>query len=256
MSGKKDQKEFSRRDFLKTTGAATGGIIGGSLLGGLVGFNFSNSTADNNEVVESVEADTVSSADSSSHLEARMFFKRREDFEALSAAAETIYPEDQNGPGAIALGVPFFIDKQLVTAWASNADDYMVGPFQEGETAMTRQKIFLAGVRRLNTYSQEHYDTVFKSLEENEKIEVLQAFESGDVEMDYISSSAFFALLRQSTLEGTFADPLYGGNKNMEAWKMIGYPGAQMSYRSMMEEDSPADEEFVAIDPISLSTNS
>src|SRR5699024_3621740 len=39
MPENKNEKQFSRRDFLKTTGVATGGIIGGSLLGGLIGFN-------------------------------------------------------------------------------------------------------------------------------------------------------------------------------------------------------------------------
>ena len=29
----------------------------------------------------------------------------------------------------------------------------------------------------------------------------------------------------QATMEGLFADPIYGGNKNKAAWKMIGYPG-------------------------------
>ena len=26
-------------------------------------------------------------------------------------------------------------------------------------------------------------------------------------------------------MEGFFADPIYGGNRNKAAWKMIGYPG-------------------------------
>ena len=25
-------------------------------------------------------------------------------------------------------------------------------------------------------------------------------------------------------MEGFFADPIYGGNRNMAAWKMLGYP--------------------------------
>jgi gluconate 2-dehydrogenase gamma chain len=26
-------------------------------------------------------------------------------------------------------------------------------------------------------------------------------------------------------MEGLFADPIYGGNKNKAGWKLIGYPG-------------------------------
>jgi gluconate 2-dehydrogenase gamma chain len=29
---------------------------------------------------------------------------------------------------------------------------------------------------------------------------------------------------------GFFADPIYGGNQDMAAWKMIGYPGARYNY--------------------------
>lgn len=37
MNNSKEKKEYSRRDFLKTSGAVTGGIIGSSFLGGLMG---------------------------------------------------------------------------------------------------------------------------------------------------------------------------------------------------------------------------
>jgi gluconate 2-dehydrogenase gamma chain len=32
-------------------------------------------------------------------------------------------------------------------------------------------------------------------------------------------------------MEGFFADPIYGGNKDKVAWKMIGFPGLPASYR-------------------------
>ncbi len=31
-------------------------------------------------------------------------------------------------------------------------------------------------------------------------------------------------------IAGFFADPVYGGNRDMVGWKLIGFPGAQMSY--------------------------
>ncbi len=34
----------------------------------------------------------------------------------------------------------------------------------------------------------------------------------------------------QNVLEGYFSDPIYGGNKDMAAWKMIGFPGARYDY--------------------------
>jgi gluconate 2-dehydrogenase gamma chain len=53
--------------------------------------------------------------------------------------------------------------------------------------------------------------------------------------------------LRQATLEEAYADPLYGGNKNMAGWKMKEFPGSQPSYANMIDS-----EEFQEIKPISL----
>ena len=39
---------------------------------------------------------------------ARVFFGRFEDFIVLATATELIFPEDDNGPGAIGLDVPVF----------------------------------------------------------------------------------------------------------------------------------------------------
>ena len=48
---------------------------------------------------------------------------------------------------------------------------------------------------------------------------------------DGVDSKAFFALFLQNTKEGYFSDPIYGGNKDMGAWKMIGFPGAHYDYK-------------------------
>jgi len=41
--------------------------------------------------------------------------------------------------------------------------------------------------------------------------------------------------LLQDTRQGFFADPIYGGNRDMAAWKMIGFPGARYDYRDWIE---------------------
>ena len=63
-----------------------------------------------------------------------------------------------------------------------------------------------------------------------------------------LKSSFFFEILRKSTLEGAYADPLYGGNKDMQGWKMKEYPGVQMSYTAEQVES----KEFIKIAPASL----
>jgi gluconate 2-dehydrogenase gamma chain len=43
-------------------------------------------------------------------------------------------------------------------------------------------------------------------------------------------------MLLQMTVEGFFSDPVYGGNKDMVAWKMIGFPGAYASYYDLIDK--------------------
>lgn len=254
VADKKNSKEFSRRDFLKTSGAVTGGFIGGSLLGGLVGFNLDTIEeeviSDNNN--DTVKADTAIAAE---RQEARIFFKNPADFEVLSAATEIIYPEDENGPGAIGLGVPFFIDKQLAGEFGYSSRYYLEGPFLEGENPLTNANLFMLGLRKLNQVSNDEHDAAFNELSEEQQISILESLESDEIEMDYVPASTFFHMLRITTIQGAYADPLYGGNKNMEGWKMKEWPGAQTSYRNMMSEDAPVDQEFTLIEPISLSDN-
>jgi len=45
-----------------------------------------------------------------------------------------------------------------------------------------------------------------------------------------VGATSFFNLLLSHTIAGFFADPVYSGNQNMIGWKLIGFPGAQLSY--------------------------
>ena len=36
--------------------------------------------------------------------------------------------------------------------------------------------------------------------------------------------------MRTHTMEGMFADPLYGGNKDFAGWRLVGFPGAQAMF--------------------------
>lgn len=236
-----EEVDTSRRKFLRNTGIATGGVVGGAILGGLMGNPFkSEETA----AVSTQAPSPVTNA----HTEAMQFFTRKEDFDTLAAASEVIFPEDESGSGAIGLGAPYYIDKQLATPWGINSDDYMKRPFRAGESPLNRGDIMLQGLRKMNELSQKNHEDNFLNLEENVQIEILQSFEAGEVEMNFVSSAVFFGLLRQLTLEGCYADPLYGGNKDMAGWKMKEFPGAYMSFTDVVEE-----KEFVYKEPMSLS---
>src|SRR5699024_12143847 len=118
----------------------------------------------------------------------------------------------------------------------------MKGSFQDDENPLTMQEMYIAGLRKIEYESQSEYDASFIELDEDEQVSILEKFESDEVEMDLIKSSDFFQILRSSTIEGAYADPLYGGNKNMEGWKMKEYPGAQLSYRNLMRSEEHTSE--------------
>ena len=56
--------------------------------------------------------------------------------------------------------------------------------------------------------------------------------ESGTAEFDQFDSRQFFEALLQSAMEGFFADPMYGGNRNKISWRMVGYPGLPATWAS------------------------
>lgn len=259
---------MSRRNFLKNSGLVAGGLVGGSLFGGLV----------TNQFQKGDQKPGTSNENTTEIFEARTFFSRNEDFDLLSAATERIFPENENGPGAIELGVPYFIDRQLSSEWGTNANDYMNGPFpqiievdeyEEADTnqneqgpgsdlkvptptpryqsRMTRATMFLEGVHAIEREAQKKFGERFVKLEDTQQDEILQLFDNGEAEMNGVSSSTFFNLLLGTTIEGVYADPVYGGNRNMEGWKMKEYPGPRMSYLNEIQE-----EEFIVMNPESL----
>ncbi|ALC86447.1 MULTISPECIES: gluconate 2-dehydrogenase subunit 3 family protein [Bacillaceae] len=239
------KKNITRRDFLKTTGVATGALIGGGLIGGLVGFNMDKNDQD------------VSNAGKENHVMATprgmQFFQNTRDFQVLSNATERIFPKDDLGPGAIELGVPYFIDNQLAGQYGSNSREYMHGPFAVGaatqgyQSRLTRGAIFRQGITLLEAEANKRFENGFSSLEGEQMDEILTAFQNDEIPMAGTTSAFFFRLLRSATLEGAYADPMYGGNNNMDGWRMKQFPGHQMAYIQLIESDK-----FQKIEPMSL----
>jgi gluconate 2-dehydrogenase gamma chain len=262
----KERYDPSRRRFIKNTGFIAGGVVGGSLLGGL----FTSQWQSQPELGVSHQGDVLQ--------EARVFFTREDDFKTLAAATERIFPEDEHAPGAIALAIPYFIDKQLATFWGSNAHSYMKGPFLQNnfvreyekqdsdrskqgrisapmpsiptpryQTRLNRGDIFQIGIKKMREESETRHGMAFDKLEPEQQDEILTAFENNDIKLPGVSAETFFNLLLQTTIEGAYADPVYGGNKNMDGWRMKEYPGPRAAYINDIES-----EEFIQMEPKSL----
>jgi gluconate 2-dehydrogenase gamma chain len=63
-----------------------------------------------------------------------------------------------------------------------------------------------------------------------------------------VGAEAFFNLLLQWTMAGFFCDPVQGGNRDMVGWKLIGFPGAHISWAEHIENyNTPVDVEYISL---------
>jgi len=212
----------NRRDFLKTVGT-----VGASGLAAAVG-------------VEEVEAQTrpapattPASAGAVSH--AYTFFTAPE-AAFIEAAVDRLIPADDLTPGGTDCGVAVFIDRQLAGAWGTGDRTYMQGPWQKGvptqgyQSPLTPAEFFRVGIAAANASCRKTLQKDFDRLTADQQIKFLQDLEQGRATLDGISGQEFFNLLLATTMQGFFADPVYGGNRDKVAWKMIGFPGVVAIY--------------------------
>lgn len=154
----------------------------------------------------------------------------------LTAVADAFIPADDLSPSASACGVVTFIDRQLAGAWGSGARLYRSGPFLKGkpehgyQLPLTPRDYFAAGIVAVNDWTTAHHGQPFDALAPDVQAGVLHQLEKGEVALDALPSAPFFEALLAITMEGFFADPIYGGNRDKAAWRMIGYPGLPATY--------------------------
>jgi gluconate 2-dehydrogenase gamma chain len=153
------------------------------------------------------------------------------------AAADTLIPADELSPSGSQCGVATFIDRQLAGAYGSGARLYRDGPFEKAKPELGYQlplnprEFFRAGIAAANEWSRKSHGQDFDRLPEADREAALKAMDTGTAEFSGFSSRMFFNALLEITMEGFFADPIYGGNREMAAWKMVGYPGLPATYR-------------------------
>ena len=155
----------------------------------------------------------------------------------IVAAVDTIIPADELSPSGSDCGVATFIDRQLAGAYGMGARLYRQGPFPKAkpelgyQLALTPREFFRAGVVAANDFTRKTYGKDFDRLPEKDREAALKTMETGKAEFPGFSSSMFFDALLQITMEGFFADPIYGGNRDKASWKMVGYPGLPATYK-------------------------
>jgi gluconate 2-dehydrogenase gamma chain len=173
----------------------------------------------------------------------------------LEAATERLIPADAEFGGAREAHVPFFIDGQLASAWGVHGRQYRQGPWREGtpeqgwQSPLTPQEVYRLGIAEADSHCRAAHDRPFHALPPATQDDVLHAMEAGDLAWESVPCALFFSLLLRNTIEGYFADPLYGGNADKVGWRLIGFPGVAASdYVDLLRQHNvPYDVEPVSI---------
>ncbi|QGZ64331.1 gluconate 2-dehydrogenase subunit 3 family protein [Paraburkholderia acidisoli] len=227
----------TRRGFLRTAAV----LVPASALAGCEGGAKSPATAATDASTASGAAATAGSSAQAAAYKPRFFDAREWAF--VEAAADRLIPADTEGPGALEAGVPEFIDRQMDTPYAHGALWYMQGPFQQGvpelgyQLKLVPRDVYRLGIAAVNAYCTKSYGKDFDALDAATRDSVLAALEAGKVELDGVPASVFFGQLLQNTREGYFCDPIHGGNRNMAAWQMIGFPGARADFMDFVNQN-------------------
>jgi len=158
------------------------------------------------------------------------------------AACDRLIPHDDVGPGAVESGVPEFLDRHMQTPYASGSIWYMQGPFLDApaefgyQGRLALREILRVGIGAIEAHCRKAFDgKTFAALEPAQQEDLLKAAEAGKLELEGISAKLFFSNFLAEVKNGYFADPQYGGNRGMGAWKMIGYPGMRADYLDWVE---------------------
>jgi gluconate 2-dehydrogenase gamma chain len=197
----------SRRAFL--VGAAVGAVAGAGIVPGAL--------AQTHEQHNTAEDAPATTAQAHAHTGGHGAFFNDDDAATVAAFSERLMPGAPGKPGAGDAGVLNYIDLALAGAYADQQDFYR------------------RGLAALDAHCRKTYSKPFALLGAAQQDEVITALEGGKASgFSWPSAQAFFNTVRTHTMEGMFADPVYGGNKDFAGWLLVGFPGAQPLF-------SPAD---------------
>ena len=185
--------DASRREFLVRAGVGAGTVAGAGLA--------PEALAQNHE---------HSNADGASAKDAHGAFLNHDQAATIAAFTERLMPGAQGKPGALDAAVLNYIDLALAGAYADLQDFYR------------------RGLAQLDQYCRKTHRSPFAQLAAARQDEVIAALEAGKATgFTWPTAQEFFSTIRTHAMEGMFADPVYGGNRDFAGWRLVGFPGAQ-----------------------------
>ncbi len=192
--------DAARRAFLVRAAVGAGAVAGAGLV--------PDAYAQNHE--QPKEAGAAAPAQQHPSGSEHGAFFNHDNAATMAAFTERLMPGSPDKPGANDAGVLNYIDLALAGAYGDLQDFYR------------------RGLAQLDAYCRKTYNAPFVRLGAARQDEVLQALDEGKAAgFSWPTAQEFFNTIRTHTMEGMFADPLYGGNKDFAGWRLVGFPGAQ-----------------------------
>jgi gluconate 2-dehydrogenase gamma chain len=220
--------DLTRRFMLKATGAIGASLVSARRLAAAA--------------PQPSDASSSSAIRDGSNAQATTYlFLNSDESSFVEAAVARLIPEDDQWPGALKAGVPNYIDKQLAGAWGVGERLYRSGPWQPGtpsqgyQLPFTPAELFRTSIEAINKELAQA-GTAFTAMSSEQQDAYLARLESGGNDLGGVPARVFFEHLWECTIEGFFSDPVYGGNRDMVAWRMIGFPGAYASYYDLVDQ--------------------
>jgi gluconate 2-dehydrogenase gamma chain len=246
--------QYRRSTFLKSAGAAAAAAAGLAACG----------TAADDETETQLATDTnatqfppITPSQAPLSCAIRSFFTPDE-ARAVDAITARLIPGTPDDPGALEACVPTYIDQKLATYDSFATPTYFQAPFAKPvdgvvpddqidpttilvakdqlerygfQSALTPQQAYRNGLAQLDADTRAKHGKVFADLDAAAQDAILTDLEAGKpATMKEPAAAAFFKLLQSDTNDGMFADPIYGGNRDLAGWRLIGYPGAQRGW--------------------------
>ena len=161
----------------------------------------------------------------------------------MLAAVSRLIPAEGPGPGGIEAGVPEFIDRQMELPYGHGSFFYLKGPFHPDSPATlgyqlryTPREIYRAGIEDANAAARAAHSMEFARLDAVRQDQFLESMEKGTLEFPTVPAAALFGQLLENVREGYFSDPIHGGNRDMVAWRWIGFPGARADFTDWIDQ--------------------
>jgi gluconate 2-dehydrogenase gamma chain len=214
-------QEVGRRDFMKRVG-----VIGAASATALA--SVPEAAAQGAPPPQTQSAPTPSAA----MPPAGYTYLKPAEAEFVEALVDHMVPKDELTPSGTDIGIATYIDRALAGSWGKGARMYTQGPWGPGtpnqgyQLPLTPDELYRAAIAGSNAYCRKTFGTDFAKCEPAQKESFLKDLQGGKITLEGgLPGRVFFGVLYANVMEGLFADPIYGGNKDKIGWKLIGFPG-------------------------------